>query len=38
MTTIRQQDAAGIGARLRNVVLLFVVGALARFERCVVVD
>ena len=38
MTTIRQQDAAGIGARLRNFVLLIVVGTLARFKRCVAAD
>ena len=36
MTTIRQQDAAGIGARLRSFVLIFV-GTRGRFERCVVV-
>ena len=38
MTTTRQQDAAGISARLRNFVLLIVVGTLARFGRYVVVD
>lgn len=38
MTTIRQQGAAGIGARFRNVVLLLVVGTLARFKRYGVVD